>query len=69
MLTLLPSDLSEAFPDGSLANYYRQDWVTKIIKETRSSREYSSRTITAARWAREQVKRQTQYQGNIMNAS
>jgi len=63
------ADLSETFPDGSLAHYYRQDWVTKLIKETRTSREFSPRTINAARWAREQVKRQTQHQGNVMNAS
>ncbi|KAL2435143.1 Importin subunit beta-1 [Exophiala dermatitidis] len=63
------ADLSETFPDGSLANYYRQEWVTKLIKETRSNRDFSPRTITAARWAREQVKRQTQHQGTVMNAS
>jgi importin subunit beta-1 len=63
------ADLSETFPDGSLANYYRQEWVTKLIKETRSNRDFSPRTINAARWAREQVKRQIQHQGTIMNAS
>jgi hypothetical protein len=63
------SDLSESFPNGALANYYQQDWITKLIKETRTTRDFSPRTITAARWAREQVKRQTQHQGNIMNSS
>ncbi|KIX94837.1 uncharacterized protein Z520_09527 [Fonsecaea multimorphosa CBS 102226] len=63
------ADLSETFPDGSLSDYYRQEWITKIIKETRTARDFSPRTINAARWAREQVKRQTQHQGTIMNAS
>lgn len=62
-------DLSEAFPDGQLAESFRQDWVAKLIKETRSARDYSERTTRAARWAREAVKKQTQAQGNIMNAS
>ncbi|KAK5283910.1 karyopherin Kap95 [Exophiala xenobiotica] len=59
------ADLSEVFPDGSLSNYYRQEWVTKLIKETRASRDFSQRTTNAARWAREQVKRQTQHQGHF----
>jgi importin subunit beta-1 len=29
-----------------------------MIKETRANREFQSRTIETARWAREQVKRQ-----------
>lgn len=61
-------DLGEAFPDGQLAEFFKYDWVTKLIKETRATREYSSRTIQAARWARETVKRQSM-QGNLMNAS
>lgn len=42
-------DLGEAFPDGQLADFFRADWLTKLIKETRSTQEYSPRTITAAR--------------------
>ena len=30
-----------------------------MIKETKSNREFQGRTIETARWAREQVKRQT----------
>lgn len=52
-------DLAEAFPTGEFADFYRQDWVTAMIKEAKSSREYSQRTIQTAKWAREQVKRQT----------
>lgn len=62
-------DLGEAFPDGQLAEFFRADWLTKLIKETRQARDFSPRTITAARWARETVKRQTQNSGNVMNAS
>ncbi|KAK4133361.1 ARM repeat-containing protein [Trichocladium antarcticum] len=51
-------DLADAYPNGQLADAFRQEWVTTMIKETRSNREYQSRTIETARWAREQVKRQ-----------
>lgn len=52
-------DLSDAFPGGECADYYRQDWVTQMVKETRTNHDFSKRTIDTARWAREQVKRQT----------
>lgn len=51
-------DLSEAFPHGEFAAYYRADWLAAMIKDTRQNREYQARTIETARWAREQVKRQ-----------
>jgi importin subunit beta-1 len=51
-------DLADAYPEGELVEAFRQDWVTAMIKETRSNREYLPRTIETARWAREQVKRQ-----------
>lgn len=51
-------DLAESFPNGELIQAYRADWLTTMIKETRSNRDFSSRTIETARWAREQVKRQ-----------
>lgn len=51
-------DLSEAFPHGEFSNYYRSDWLTQMIKETRINRDFQARTIDTARWAREQVKRQ-----------
>ncbi|KUI62871.1 Importin subunit beta-1 [Cytospora mali] len=51
-------DLADAYPNGELVEAFRQDWVTAMIKETRSNREYLPRTIETARWAREQVKRQ-----------
>lgn len=52
-------DLSDAFPNGECADFYRQDWVAAMVKETRQNQEFSKRTIETARWAREQVKRQT----------
>jgi importin subunit beta-1 len=55
---IIGSDLAEAFPTGEFAGLYRQDWLTSMIKETRSNREFQPRTIDTARWAREQVKRQ-----------
>lgn len=38
---------------------YRQEWVNMLVKEVRQNRDFSQRTIETARWAREQVKRQT----------
>jgi importin subunit beta-1 len=51
-------DLADAFPNGEFSAFFRNDWVTNLIRETRQTREYSSRTLDTARWAREQVKRQ-----------
>lgn len=52
------SDLADAFPSGEFQGFYRQEWLTAMIKDTRQNREFSPRTIETARWAREQVKRQ-----------
>lgn len=54
-------DLAEAFPNGEIAQYFRADWITSMIREVRGNREYSGRTIDTARWARELVKRQQQH--------
>ncbi|KAI1211934.1 ARM repeat-containing protein [Annulohypoxylon truncatum] len=51
-------DLADAFPHGELAEAFRQDWLTAMIKETKTNREFQPRTLDTARWAREQVKRQ-----------
>jgi importin subunit beta-1 len=58
LLISFKSDLADAFPNGELANYFRNDWVTALVRETRTTRQYSERTIETARWTREQVKRQ-----------
>lgn len=52
------SDLAEGFPNGEFSNYFRNDWVTALVRETRQNRDYGPRTIDTARWTREQVKRQ-----------
>lgn len=52
------SDLADAYPNGELVDAFRQQWVTAMIKETKTNRDFSPRTIETARWAREQVKRQ-----------
>lgn len=56
------SDLAEAYPNGELHTYYRADWLSAMIKDTKSNRDFQARTIDTARWAREQVKRQTNLQ-------
>ncbi|KAF2396283.1 ARM repeat-containing protein [Trichodelitschia bisporula] len=52
-------DISEAFPNGEFTEFFRQDWLSQMVKEARANRDYSDRTNQTARWAREQIKRQT----------
>ncbi|KAH6651801.1 armadillo-type protein [Truncatella angustata] len=59
-------DLADAYPGGELVDAFRQDWLTTMIKETKTNREFQSRTIDTARWAREQVKRQLGGQQSTM---
>jgi len=51
-------DLSRAFPDGEFAQYFRVDWLTAMAKEIRANRDFTERTTSTARWARDQIKRQ-----------
>ncbi|KAK2762197.1 karyopherin beta [Arachnomyces sp. PD_36] len=51
-------DLADAFPNGEFANLFRNDWLSELIRQTKTTREFSPRTIDTARWAREQTKRQ-----------
>ncbi|KAL4873877.1 hypothetical protein BDV12DRAFT_54529 [Aspergillus spectabilis] len=60
-------DLADAYPDGSIASYFRNEWVTSLVRETRTNREFGSRTIDTARWAREQVKNQINMPGGSMS--
>ncbi|KAI1365405.1 armadillo-type protein [Xylaria arbuscula] len=59
-------DLADAYPNGELADAFRQDWLSQMIKETKSNREFQGRTIETARWAREQVKRQLGGTSSVM---
>ena len=52
-------DISEAFPGGEYSHYFRQDSLTAMARDVRANKEFSQRTIDTARWAREQIKRQT----------
>ncbi len=52
------SDLADAYPNGELIDAFRQEWLTVMIKQTKTNREFQPRTIETARWARELVKRQ-----------
>ncbi|OLN96544.1 Importin subunit beta-1 [Colletotrichum chlorophyti] len=62
-------DLAEAYPNGELVDVFRQDWLTALIKETKTNREFQPRTIETARWAREQVKRQLGGSASVMAQS
>jgi importin subunit beta-1 len=59
-------DLADAYPTGELAQAFREDWVTAMIKEVRTNRDFMPRTIDTARWAREQVKRQIAGTAGVM---
>ncbi|KAM3509372.1 hypothetical protein MY10362_000611 [Beauveria mimosiformis] len=61
-------DLADAYPNGELVDAFRQSWVTGMIKETKTNRDFSPRTIETARWAREQVKRQLAGGQNAMTS-
>ncbi|EPS41284.1 hypothetical protein H072_4856 [Dactylellina haptotyla CBS 200.50] len=52
-------DLADAFPNGEFAQLFRSEWVMPMIKDIRANREFSSRTHDTTRWAKEQVRRQT----------
>lgn len=53
------SDLSDAFPHGEVSNYYRSEWLIAMVKEVRGNPDFTPRTKDTAKWAREQLKRQT----------
>lgn len=57
-LIYISSDLAETFPQGEYSHLYHAEWITAMIREARTNREFSSRTIETAKWARELVKRQ-----------
>ncbi|TDZ38652.1 Importin subunit beta-1 [Colletotrichum spinosum] len=59
-------DLADAYPNGELVDVFRQDWLTALIKETKTNREFQARTVETARWAREQVKRQLGGSASVM---
>ena len=52
-------DLSETFPNGEYSQFFSQQWITTMAREVRANKEYSPRTQDTARWAREQIKRQS----------
>ncbi|KAF2119940.1 armadillo-type protein [Lophiotrema nucula] len=52
-------DLADAFPTGEFREYFRHDFLTAMTRETRSNQDFLPRTRDTARWAREQIKRQT----------
>ncbi|PNS17267.1 Importin subunit beta-1 [Sphaceloma murrayae] len=52
-------DLAEAFPSREYSNLFRQEFLTNMARDTRANKDFSPRTIETARWAREQIKRQT----------
>ncbi|KAL2356972.1 armadillo-type protein [Cryomyces antarcticus] len=58
-------DLSEAFPMGEYSNYFRAEWLTQMARDTRANKDFSGRTQDTARWAREQIKRQTGKLGHL----
>ncbi|KAK6457875.1 karyopherin-beta [Scheffersomyces xylosifermentans] len=56
--TGLLGDIAAIFPNGEFKTVYEQEWVTEFIRKTRSSQVFDEKTKNAARWARDQQKRQ-----------
>lgn len=61
--TGLLGDIAAMYPQGQFKAYYEEQWVTDYIKRTRSNGLFDEKTKDAARWAREQQKRQQQIPG------
>ncbi|KAF2749990.1 ARM repeat-containing protein [Sporormia fimetaria CBS 119925] len=51
-------DLADAFPGGEFRDFFREDFLTALTRETRANQEFLTRTRDTARWAREMIKRQ-----------
>ncbi|KJX95888.1 importin subunit beta-1 like protein [Zymoseptoria brevis] len=58
-------DVSEAFPNGEFSQHFCEEWLTSMARETRANKDFSQRTQDTARWAREQIKRQSAAAGNV----
>lgn len=54
----LIGDIAAMYPDGSIKQFYTQQWIADFIKKTRKNQEFSQSTKDTARWAREQQKHQ-----------
>ncbi|KAF2672662.1 ARM repeat-containing protein [Microthyrium microscopicum] len=52
-------DVSRAFPNGDYAELFRAEWLTAMAREIRANRDFRDQTIEVARWARDQIKRQS----------
>ena len=61
------SDLADTFRNGEFAKFFQAPWVTNLIKDVRTNRDFQSRTLETARWAREQVKQQSANAGGQMS--
>ncbi|EMG46642.1 KAP95 Importin subunit beta-1 [Candida maltosa Xu316] len=56
----LLGDIAAMYPNGQFKEVYAENWVTEFIKKTRANPIFDSKTKDAARWARDQQKRQQQ---------
>ncbi|CCH62081.1 hypothetical protein TBLA_0G01350 [Henningerozyma blattae CBS 6284] len=54
----LIGDLATMYPDGSIKQFYQQNWVSEFMKKTRTNPIFSQSTKDTARWAREQQRAQ-----------
>lgn len=59
----LLGDIAAMYPNGEFKAAYAEAWVTDFIKRTRSNPLFDNKTKDAARWARDQQKRQQQLLG------
>lgn len=56
----LLGDIAAMYPNGEFKQVFTEEWVTEFIKRTRSNPLFDNKTKDAARWARDQQKRQQQ---------
>ncbi|RCK56108.1 Importin subunit beta-1 [Candida viswanathii] len=59
----LLGDIAAMYPNGEFKGLYSEPWVTEFIKRTRANPLFDTKTKDAARWARDQQKRQQQLLG------
>ncbi|KAK9464375.1 armadillo-type protein [Lipomyces arxii] len=54
----LIGDIANIYKDGRVKNFYREEWITDLIRKARSDRSFSAALKETAKWAREQQKHQ-----------
>ncbi|KAK9322183.1 armadillo-type protein [Lipomyces orientalis] len=54
----LIGDIADIYKQGEVKNFYRDEWLTDLIRKARADRSFSASLKETAKWAREQQKMQ-----------